>query len=124
MLKQMLKYKLYLVFILIFIIAEPTLNSIMNFLLQRMFNMSTPGGSTIELLRMLSLGFLLWMLKRIIIYSNGVVKSRFICNAKRDVKHKLFVKMMGLDTSNIANIATSGEYISIYIHHLWLYWQY
>ena len=79
MLKQMLKYKLYLVFILIFIIAEPTLNSIMNFLLQRMFNMSTPGGSTIELLRMLSLGFLLWMLKRIIIYSNGVVKSRFIC---------------------------------------------
>lgn len=120
MLKQMLKYKLYLVFILIFIIAEPTLNSIMNFLLQRMFNMSTPGGSTIELLRMLSLGFLLWMLKRIIIYSNGVVKSRFICNAKRDVKHKLFVKMMGLDTSNIANIATSGEYISIFTNDITL----
>lgn len=120
MLKQILKYKLYLVFILIFIIAEPTLNSIMNFLLQRMFNMSTPGGSTIELLRMLSLGFLLWMLKRIIIYSNGVVKSRFICNAKRDVKHKLFVKMMGLDTSNIANIATSGEYISIFTNDITL----
>lgn len=120
MLKQMLKYKWYLLVVLVLMIAEPTLNSIMNFLLQRMFNSATPGGNIVELLRLLSAGFLLWMLKRIIIYSNGVIKARFICNAKRDVKHQLFVRMMGLDTANIADVASSGEYISIFTNDITL----
>lgn len=50
MLKQIIKYKWYLLVVLILMIAEPTLNSIMNFLLQRMFNSATPSGSIIELL--------------------------------------------------------------------------
>lgn len=120
MLKQIFRYKWYLLVVLILMIAEPTLNSIMNFLLQRMFNSATPGGSIIELLRLLSAGFLLWMLKRIIIYSNGVIKARFICNAKRDIRHRLFVRMMGLDTANIADIASSGEYISIFTNDITL----
>lgn len=118
MLKQIFRYKWYLLVVLILMIAEPTLNSIMNFLLQRMFNSATPGGSIIDLLRLLSAGFLLWMLKRIIIYSNGVIKARFICNAKRDIRHRLFVRMMGLDTANIADIASSGEYISIFTNDI------
>ncbi len=120
MLKQMFKYKWYLLAVLVLMIAEPTLNSVMNFLLQRMFNSATPGGSIVELLRLLSTGFLLWMLKRVLIYSNGVVKARFICNAKRDIKHRLFLRMMGLDTANIAEIASSGEYISIFTNDITL----
>lgn len=120
MLKQMFKYKWYLLVVLALIIAEPTLNSVMNFLLQRMFNTATPGGNVVELLRLLSAGFLLWMLKRVIIYSNGVIKARFICNAKRDVKHQLFVRMMGLDTANLADVASSGEYISIFTNDITL----
>lgn len=120
MLKQMFKYKWYLLVVLVLMIAEPSLNSVMNFLLQRMFNSATPGGSIVELLRLLSAGFLLWMLKRVLIYSNGVVKARFICNAKRDIKHQLFVRMMGLDTANIAEIASSGEYISIFTNDITL----
>lgn len=118
MLKQMFKYKWYLLVVLVLIIAEPTLNSVLNFLLQRMFNVATPGESIVELLRLLSAGFLLWMLKRIVIYSNGVIKARFICNSKRDVKHSLFVKMIGLDTANIADVASSGEYISIFTNDI------
>lgn len=120
MLKQIFKYKWYLLVVLILMIAEPTLNSIMNFLLQRMFNAATPGGSIVELLRLLSAGFLLWMLKRIIIYSNSVIKARFICSAKQDIRHRLFVRMMGLDTANIADIASSGEYISIFTNDITL----
>ena len=78
------------------------------------------GGNIVELLRLLSAGFLLWMLKRVIIYSNGVIKARFICNAKRDVKHQLFVRMMGLDTANLADVASSGEYISIFTNDITL----
>mgnify|MGYP004458567609 CR=1 FL=1 len=120
MLKQMFKYKWYLLIILVLMIAEPTLNSIMNFLLQRMFNSATPGGSIEELLHLLSAGFLLWMLKRVIIYSNSVLKARFICNAKRDIKQSLFVRMMRLDTANIANITSSGEYISVFTNDIML----
>ena len=120
MLKQMFKYKWYLLVVLVLIIAEPTLNSVMNFLLQRMFNAAAPGGNIVELLRLLSAGFLLWMLKRVIIYSNSVIKARFICNAKRDVKHQLFVRMMGLDTANLADVASSGEYISIFTNDITL----
>lgn len=120
MLKQMFKYKWYLLVVLLLIIAEPTLNSVLNFLLQRMYNSATSGGTLIELLRLLSAGFLLWMLKRVINYSNGVIKARFICNAKRDVKHRLFVRIMGLDTANIADIASSGEYISIFTNDITL----
>ena len=118
MLKQMFKYKWYLLVILALMIAEPTLNSFMNFLLQRMFNAATPGGDVINLIILLSAGFLLWMLKRVIVYSNGVIKARFICNAKRDIKHKLFVQMMGLDTANLADVASSGEYISIFTNDI------
>ena len=107
MLKQIFKYKWYLLVVPALIIAEPTLNSVMNFLLQRMFNATTPGGNIVELLRLLSEGFLLWMIKRAVIHSNGVIKARFICNAKRDIKHQLFVRMIGLDTANLADVASS-----------------
>lgn len=120
MLRQIFRYRWYLLVVVVLMIAEPTLNSIMNFLLQRMFNSATPGGSIVELLRLLSAGFLLWMLKRIIIYSNSVIKARFICNAKRDIRHRLFVRMMGMDTANIADIASSGEYISIFTNDITL----
>ena len=120
MLKQIFKYKWYLLVVPALIIAEPTLNSVMNFLLQRMFNATTPGGNIVELLRLLSEGVLLWMIKRAVIHSNGVIKARFICNAKRDIKHQLFVRMIGLDTANLADVASSGEYISIYTNDITL----
>lgn len=120
MLKRMFQYKWYLLVVLLLIIADPSLNSILNFLLQRMFNTATPGGDRIELLRLLSAGFLLWMLKRVITYANGVVKARYICNAKRDIKHQIFSRMMQLDTTNIAEISSSGEYISIFTNDVTL----
>ncbi len=120
MLKQMYKYKWYLLAVLGLIILEPSLNSILNFLLQRMFNMAKPGGDKIEFLRVLSAGFLLWMAKRVAVYSNGVIKTRFICNAKRDLKHDLFAKLIGLNTANLADIASGGEYISIFTNDITL----
>lgn len=119
-LKQIFKYKWFLLAVLILIIAEPSLNSVMNFLLQKMFDIATPGGNKTEFLRLLSAGFLLWMLKRVIIYSNGVIKTRFICNAKQDIKHYLFVKILGRDAVNISEIASSGEYVSIFTNDIML----
>lgn len=120
MLKNLLKYKWYLSIILILIIVEPSINSVMNFLLQNLFNSADIGSDKIEILRLLTTGFLLWLLKRIVVFTSGVLKSGFICNAKQDVKHQMFANIMGLNTANIANIASSGEYISAFTNDITL----
>lgn len=48
------------------------------------------------------------------------LKERFICNAKQDIKHKVFVRLLKLDTANISGIASSGEYISVFTNDILL----
>ena len=118
MLKQLLKQKWYIVIIFFLILIEPSINSVLNFWLQRLFNSATSGTDKIIVLRLLTIGFLLWILKRVISFTSGVLKNRFICNAKQEVKHKLFINLLGLDTSNILEIASSGEYISLFTNDI------
>ncbi len=118
MLKKLLKYKWYIMIIFALIIVEPILNSVLNFWLQRMFNSAKPGANKMLVLRLLIIGFLLWMLKRVILFVSGVLKARFICNARRDVKHDIFVSILKLDTSNISNDTSSGEYISLFTNDI------
>ena len=61
MLKQLLNQKWYIVFITLLIILDPALNSILNFWLQSLFNSATVGADKLVLLRMLTMGFLLWV---------------------------------------------------------------
>lgn len=118
MITYLLRQKWYIVLILVLIVADPALNSVANFWLQKLFNAAEPGADKVALLRMLTIGFLLWISKRIIVYSSGILKSRFICNARHDVKHKIFVDLLGLDTANIASTAFSGEYISLFVNDI------
>ena len=118
MLKHLLKQKWYIFTIFILIIAEPSINSAMNFWLQGLFNAASPGASKMMLLRLLTLGFLMWISKRLVSFASGVVKNRFICNAKQEIKHRLFINLMGLDTANLSNIASSGEYISLFTNDI------
>lgn len=118
MIKYLLKQKWYIGLILVLIIAEPTINSVLNFWLQGLFNTAEPGANKIVLLRLLTIGFLLWILKRLVSYASGLLKARFICNAKQDVKHKMFISLLGLETSNIAETASSGEYLSLFVNDI------
>lgn len=118
MIKYLLKQKWYIGLILVLIIAEPTINSVLNFWLQGLFNTAEPGVNKIILLRLLTIGFLLWILKRLVTYASGLLKARFICNAKQDVKHKMFISLLGLETSNIAETASSGEYLSLFVNDI------
>ena len=118
MLGHLLKQRWYIAIILVLIIVEPSINSILNFWLQGLFNSATVGADKLLILRLLTTGFLLWILKRLVSFTSGVLKNRFICNAKQEVKHKLFVNLMGLDTANIAEIASSGEYISLFTNDI------
>lgn len=118
MLKQLLNQKWYIAFILFLIIMDPSLNSILNFWLQSLFNSATVGADKLTLLRMLTMGFLLWILKRFVSFTSGVLKNRFICNVKQEVKHQLFASLLRMDTANISEIASSGEYISLFTNDI------
>lgn len=118
MLKKLIKYKWYIVIIFSLMIVEPTLNSVLNFWLQKMFNSAEPGVDKFLVLRLLTIGFLLWMLKRIVLFVSGVLKAKFISNARQDIKHEIFVSLLNLNTGNFSNNVSSGEYISLFTNDI------
>ncbi len=120
MLKIMLKYKWYLTLIVLLMILEPTINSALNFWLQRLFNSATVGAEKLAILRLLTGGFLLWMCKRLVTHAMLIIRDRYICNMKSDVKHKMFVKLLSVNTSNLSESASSGEFISMFTNDILL----
>lgn len=120
MIKVLLKYKWYIAAILLLIIIEPTINSILNFWLQKIFNATVPNADKTMILRLLTTGFLLWIGKRVVVFTSGVLQNRYICNAKQDVKHQIFVSLLHLNTSNIGQFTSSGEYISLFSNDITL----
>lgn len=73
MIKLLAKNKLYIVVILILIIAEPVVASVLNFWLQKLFSLAQPGNEMTAILRLLTIGFLLWMGKRLISFTVSVI---------------------------------------------------
>lgn len=116
--KLLLKNKGYVLVILLLIIIEPSINSVLNFWLQKLFNSAKLDSPVLPVIRLLTTGFLLWILKRAVSFASGVIKSRYICRAKQDLKRDVFASLLGKDTANIAAIASSGEYISVFTNDI------
>ena len=107
MTKFALKYKWGLLLILALIILEPSLSSWLYMWLQRMYTTIGPGTEKVVVIRMVAIGVIAWMGKRLLGFTTSVVKSRLICNIKGDVKHSIFQNVMRLDTANISAKAAS-----------------
>lgn len=118
MLKGLLKKKLYLFIVIAVMIVEPAINAKLNFWLQKIFNMAVPGGVIIFLLRMLTFVFLIWMLKRLIVYSGSVVRIKLICDVKQELKNTLFEKFIRQDVSKIVERGGSGQYVSVFTNDI------
>lgn len=104
--------------IVILMIAEPSINAWLNFWQQNLFNSATVGTDKVLILRLLIIGFAAWLSKRYVTYTSSVVKSRFVCNAREDIKHDVFLNMLQLNTSNIRERASSGEYLSVFVNDI------
>ncbi len=113
-----LKHKWYVVVIMGLLIIEPSITSWLVFFLQKMYNSVTVGTTKIEIFRMITIALIVWTLKRLMVFAIGVIKSRFICDIKQDVKHDLFQGILNLNTADISNIAASGEYISVFTNDI------
>lgn len=112
MLKKMFTYKWYVLVILFLLIIEPTLTAWLILWLQKIYNKVTIGISAIEIIKLILIGVLVWLLRRLMIFLISVLKSRFICNLKEDIKHDIFASALNLNTSSIFNRGSTGDYIS------------
>ena len=120
MIKTLFKQKCYIGLIFVLIVIEPSINSALNFWLQNIFNIAEPGGDKLSVLRLLTIGFFLWIFKRIITYISGLLKSRFICNIKQEIKQKMFANVLKADISDIVKSTSTGEYISLFVNDITL----
>lgn len=118
MIKRIFQYKWYILVILTLIIVEPTITSWMALWVQKMYNNVTVGTARLDILKLILIGVLVWIGKRLLLFAISVVKSRFICNIKQDLKEDVFKNALGLNTANISQIATSGEYISAFTNDI------
>lgn len=99
-------------------IAEPSINAWLNFWQQELFNSATVGTDKVLILRLLIVGFMVWMIKRFTTYTAAVLKARFVCNAKENIRHDVFLNMLQLDTSRMRERASSGEYLSVFVNDI------
>ncbi len=118
MFRYLFKHKWYIVGLILLMIAEPSINAWLNFWQRDLFNSATVGTSKLLILRLLIIGFSVWLGKRFSTYTANVLKTRFICNAKKDIKHDVFLNMLRLNTSSIRERASSGEYMSVFINDI------
>lgn len=116
--KFLLKHKWYVLLIVGLIILDPTITSYMYFWLQKLYNSAQIGTEKIIVIKLLTLGILIWLAKRFIVFTTTVLKAKFICNIKQDIKHDLFKSILKLDTANISNKALNGEIISMFTNDI------
>jgi len=58
------------------------------------------------------------MSKRFIEYSSGLLKSKFLCSVKRDVKYEMFNSLLGINAYEFEEQAASGDYISSFTNDI------
>lgn len=114
------KSKWMVIIILILIVIEPSINSVLNFWLQRLFNAANPGTDIEIILRLMTIGFLLWLAKRIIIFYTAVFKDYFICSLKEKVRYDAFFNLIDLNIANVVGSHSTGDYISVFTNDIHL----
>ena len=114
MARRLLNYKWHLLALLAMIIAVPSISSYLTLLLQKIYNEVTVGTPASLIFRLVLQGVLIWLVNRLLFYSQTIIKSRLICNIKQDLKHDIFVSALSLKGSNLFQRAATGEYISIF----------
>lgn len=116
--KEMSKKMRYFILIVLFMIVEPSINSWLNFWLRKLFDSTSAGVNRIFILRLLSIGFLIWILKRMLIYSSSVIRTRFICDIKKGLKTSIFNNIIEQDISKVIKGVGSGQYISVFTNDI------
>lgn len=118
MLRYFLHYRGHIIALAIFIVVEPLLNSFLNLWLARLFDSAVVGENVIIIVRLLIIGFSVWISKRIVIFIMDTVKNNLLCNIRHDIKRDAFVNVLNKNTFDITEQGGSGEYASLFINDI------
>lgn len=118
MFKQVAKNTVLFGVVIALMIAEPAINSYLNFWLRDLFGLAAPETPESLVLRFLIIGFLVWLGKRIVTYLASVIRSYIICNVRRDVKANIFRRLLRLDTHKLFETENTGRYLSFFTNDI------
>lgn len=118
MVKYFFRYKWHILVMGILIVIEPSINAWMNFWVERVFNEAVVGADVLWILRLVVIGFCLWMSKRLVIFASTIITKSFLCSVKLDIKSDVFRNIMQMDTADISSKASSGEYMSVFVNDI------
>lgn len=116
MLKNISKHYLLLLLIIILMIAEPSINSGLGFWLRNLLDSTKVGVSRLYILKLLTIGFIFWVGKRLLVYLSSILRYWLLCLVKLDLKDGIFAHAINLDTSRIISQDGDGKYISIFVN--------
>ncbi len=119
MLRAIVKNSFLFCLIILFMIVEPLINSELNYWLQDLFNIASADEVSFTLvLRFLLIGFLVWILKRIVVYTSSVIQSYIVCKVKNDVKQNMFTRLVKLDSNKLFKKDDSGRFLSFFTNDI------
>ncbi len=119
MFKAVVKNSLLFGIVILFMIVDPLVNSKLNFWLQDLFNIASADTvSFILVIRFLIIGFLIWILKRVLSYISSVTQSYIVCKVKNDVKINMFRRLVKLDSSKLFEREDSGKFLSFFTNDI------
>ena len=119
MLRAIVKNSFLFCLIILFMIVEPLINSELNYWLQDLFNIASADKVSFTLvLRFLLIGFLVWILKRIVVYTSSVIQSYIVCKVKNDVKQNMFTRLVKLDSNKLFKKDDSGRFLSFFTNDI------
>lgn len=119
MLRAIAKNSLIFGLIIVFMIIEPLINSRLNYWLQDLFNVASSDLISFTLIvRLLLIGFAIWVLKRIVVYTSSVIQTYVVSKVKNDVKQSTFTRLIKLDTSRLFKSDDSGRFLSFFTNDI------
>ena len=119
MLRAIVKNSFLFCLIIAFMIIEPLINSELNYWLQDLFNIASADKVSFTLvIRFLLIGFLIWILKRVVVYVSSVIQSYIVCKVKNDVKQNMFSRLIKLDSGRLFEKEDSGRFLSFFTNDI------
>ena len=106
--------------ILFCMLTMPVLTSWMNYYLQDIINTAINASDRLIIIRMLMIGFTVWLLKHFGEYTSDLLKAKLLSRIKEQLRSRMFASILSADSASVRKAADEKEYISSFTNDLYL----
>ena len=106
--------------ILFCMLITPMLSSWMNYYLQDIINTALVTDNRLIIMRMLLIGFGVWMIKHFIEFTADLLKSQLLCRVKTDLRNQMFDAILNQNTARVIEEADKTEIVSRFTNDLYV----